>query len=100
MRASASAIAGLAGSALLLLAPTPAVAAQCAQRPVEARGEASRYETLAKLKARGNWRAKVRAMPDLGAAYANWSKAAGADYRCSQSHGDFVCVAVATPCRD
>jgi hypothetical protein len=78
----------------------PAAAATCAEHVVEARGEPSRFELLAKTKARGNWRAKVRAMSDLGAAYANWSKAVDGDYRCSQEAGLYVCVATAHPCRD
>lgn len=80
--------------------PGRAAAATCAEQPVSARGEASRFEVLAKAKARGNWRAKVRAMPTLGAAYANWSKALAADYRCSQKDGSIRCTAVAYPCRD
>ena len=59
----------------------------------------SRFELLAKAKARGNWRAKVRAMPTLGAAYADWSKALAADYRCSLKDAQYVCIAVAQPCR-
>jgi hypothetical protein len=77
-----------------------AAAATCANQPVSARGDASRYETLAKAKARGNWRAKVRAMPTLGAAYADWYKALAADYNCSTSDGLHTCTAVAHPCRD
>src|SRR5215813_10187357 len=78
----------------------PAVAATCADHPITARGDPSRFEILAKAKARGNWRAKVRAMPTLGAAYADWSKALAADYRCGQEGGQHVCTAVAYPCRD
>ena len=52
--------------ALWLLAATavPATAATCADQPVTARGDPSRFEVLAKAKARGNWRAKVRAHAD------------------------------------
>jgi len=78
----------------------PTLGATCADLPVTARGEPSGFETLAKAKARGNWRAKVRAMPALGSAYANWSRALAADYRCSQVGGQHVCTAVAHPCRD
>src|SRR5215475_6442068 len=78
----------------------PAAAATCADLPVTARGDPSGFETLAKAKARGNWRAKVRAMPTLGAAYADWSKALAADYRCSQQEGQHICIAIAYPCRD
>jgi len=79
---------------------TAAAAATCADRTVSARGEASRLEVLAKAKARGNWRAKVRALPDLGADYADWYKAQGADYTCSEGEDGTVCTAFALPCRD
>ena len=85
---------------LLALGATPAAAATCANKPVTARGDPSRFEVLAKAKARGNWRAKVRATPTLGAAYADFNKALAADYRCNQKDGRYVCVAVAHPCRD
>ena len=84
----------------LAAAAAPAAAATCADLPVTARGDPSGFETLAKAKARGNWRAKVRAMPTLGAAYADWSRALAADYRCGQEGGQHVCTAVAYPCRD
>ena len=89
-------------SALILIGAVAgsARAASCADRPVSARGDPSRFELLAKAKARGNWRAKVRAMPTLGAAYADWSRALAPDYRCSQEGGQHVCTAVAYPCRD
>lgn len=91
-----------AASALWLLAATaaPAAAANCAEKPVTARGDPSRFEVLAKAKARGNWRAKVRTLPTLGAAYADWNKALAPDYRCSEKGGQHTCVAVAHPCRD
>lgn len=84
----------------LAAAAAPAAAATCADLPVTARGDPSGFETLAKAKARGNWRAKVRAMPTLGAAYADWSKALAADYHCGQESGQLVCTAIAYPCRD
>jgi ABC-type amino acid transport substrate-binding protein len=89
-------------SALWLLAAmaAPAAATTCADLPVTARGDPSRFEVLAKAKARGNWRAKVRALPALGAAYADWNKALAADYRCSQKDTQHTCTAVAYPCRD
>jgi hypothetical protein len=80
-------------------APVAADAASCADHPVSARGDPSRFEVLAKAKARGNWRAKVRAMPALGAAYADWSRALAADYRCGQKETQYVCTAIAHPCR-
>jgi hypothetical protein len=103
MRLSAPLVALLAAptAVLLLIGMTePARAATCAAQPVTARGDPSRFEVLAKAKARGNWRAKVRAIPSLGAPYADWNKAAGADYRCIEEDGRFQCTAVARPCRD
>ena len=97
IRLSASAAAALA---MLALGSTRVAAATCADQPVTARGDPSRFETLAKAKARGNWRAKVRALPALGAAYADWSKALAPDYRCSQKDAQHICVAVAHPCRN
>ena len=91
----------LAAALLPIAAAPPAAAATCAAQPVSARGESSRFETLAKAKARGNWRAKVRALPNLGALYANFSKAQSADYSCAQNEaGRTVCTAIAIPCRD
>ena len=75
-------------------------AATCSDQPVTARGDPSRFEVLAKAKARGNWRAKVRVLPNLGAAYADWYKASSADYQCQQMDGQYVCLAVARPCKD
>ena len=87
-------------SALLLIgAVQSARAASCADRPLSSRGDPSRFELLAKANARGNWRAKVRAMPTLGPAYANWSRALAAEYRCDRKDSLYVCTAVAHPCR-
>ena len=85
---------------LLAAMAAPAVAATCGDLPVTARGDPSRFEVWAKAKARGNWRAKVRALPALGAAYADWNKALAADYRCSQKDGQYLCTAVGHPCQD
>src|SRR5215510_10548005 len=87
------------GALLLMSVLQPALAQTCADRPVSARGDSSRFELLAKAKARGNWRAKVRVMPTLGAAYADWNRALAADYRCTRNEAGYVCVAVAHPCR-
>ena len=62
-RLSISACALVAVLAALCAPGAPAHAATCADRTVQARGEPSRFEALAKAKARGNWRAQVRAMP-------------------------------------
>jgi hypothetical protein len=99
-RPSLSRFAPLAAAALALAPAAPAEARTCAERPVWARGESSRFETLAKAKVRANWRAKVRAMADLGAAYADFDKALAAEYQCTESEGRHVCSASAYPCRD
>ena len=85
---------------VLVAMAAPAAAATCGDLPITARGDPSRFEVLAKAKARGNWRAKVRALPALGAAYADWNKALAADYRCSERDAQHTCTAVAYPCRD
>lgn len=92
--------ASIAAALAVLGAGAPVLAATCADKAVSARGDSSRFEVLAKAKARGNWRAKVRAMPTLGAAYADFSKATAPDYRCSETDGRHICVAIAHPCRD
>ena len=98
-RLSISTCASVAMLAALCALATPANAATCADRTVQARGEPSRFEVLAKAKPRGNWRAQVRAMPALGPLYANWSIALDADYKCSESKTGYTCAAVARPCR-
>lgn len=90
---------------LAVLAATFALAARadaatCADRTVQARGEPSRFEALAKAKARGNWRAQVRAMPAFGPLYANWSIALAADYNCAEDKARYTCTAFARPCRE
>jgi hypothetical protein len=90
----------LAALLLVALAPSASAAATCAERPVAARGDASRFVVLAKANARGNWRAKVRSMPTLGAEYANFNKALAADYRCSEKAGQHTCEAFGHPCKD
>jgi hypothetical protein len=47
-----------------------------------ARGEPARYEWMAKLKARANWRAKVRATTGLGTDWAVWKLAKDTEERC------------------
>ena len=84
----------------LIAAVSQASAVTCSDRTVQARGEPSRFETWAKTKARGNWRAQVRAMPNLGPLYANWSLAQDADYSCSQTGAGYRCTASARPCRN
>jgi hypothetical protein len=82
------------------VAGSPANALTCSDQVVQARGEPSRFEVIAKAKARGNWRAQVRALPHFGALYANWSIAASADYACTEEQGGIMCTAMARPCRE
>ncbi len=98
-----AAILGLAG-AWGLVGGAGGLAAQsqsltCAQVVVTARGEQARYEWLARTKARANWRARVRALPEFGAAFANWSRAMNAEERCLSGPNGTVCTLSGTPCR-
>ena len=88
------------GLALLtaIAAARPALAATCAGSPIEARGEASRFQWIAKAKARASWRARVRATPGLGPAYANWSHAENTEERCITGPKDTLCVFTGLPC--
>lgn len=91
----------LAGSLLIfsaMIAAEPAEAGTCAGTPVEARGEQSRFEWLAKTKARANWRRKVRATPGLGPAYANWAQAENTEERCLSGPAGTVCFFTGLPC--
>lgn len=72
---------------------------QCAPERVTGRGEASRYLWLAKVKARANWRSRVRGMPGLGAAFATWSRARDPDETCQTGPAGTVCSVSALPCR-
>ena len=83
----------------VVVSAAPAGAVTCADRVVQARGEPSRFETFAKAKARGNWRAQVRAIPSFGAEYSNWSIALDADYQCVEGQNQYTCTAAARPCR-
>ncbi len=88
-------------AALITLATSvPAWAMTCSEETVQARGEPSRFEAIAKAKARGNWRAQVRALPKFGPLYANWSLAVAADYDCTEGKDGYACVAIARPCRE
>lgn len=88
----------LAGA--VLATAFPAWALTCSDQMVQARGEPSRFEVIAKAKARGNWRAQVRALPTFGALYANWSIAASAGYTCTEGEAGITCTAKARPCRE
>ena len=79
------------------MAQTPA--ATCAAASVSARGEPASLRLLALTKARGNWRARVRVTPGMGAAYADWGAAAEQVERCIENTGSIVCTVSAIPCR-
>ena len=86
------------------LAGAPAATAQtaadtCGATPISARGEPASYRWLALVKARGNWRTKIRGMQELGPSYANWSSAADQVERCVESGGSTVCTVTGRPCR-
>jgi hypothetical protein len=71
----------------------------CSPAPVTARGEPSRYEWMAKLKARANWRAKVRASTELGPDWAAWKLAKDTEERCLAGPESTVCIFTGSPCR-
>lgn len=80
----------------------PAYAQQtpsCSDSPISARGEPSRYEWLAKTKARANWRHRVRSTPELGTAYSDWKLAANLEESCLVGPDGTVCTITALPCR-
>lgn len=77
----------------------PAHAASCSDMEISARGEPASFKWLALVKARGNWRSKVRAMPALGADYANYGRAADPIERCISDSRSIVCTVAARPCR-
>lgn len=78
---------------------TAARADTCSDETITARGEPSRYQWLAVMKARGNWRSKVRLLPDLGAPYANFRRAADQIERCISDQRSVVCTVSGRPCR-
>jgi hypothetical protein len=84
---------------LALLAAGQARAQECADELVVARGEQARYEWLAKTKARANWRRRVRAMPKLGAPFANWAAARDTEERCIRTERAQYCIFSGIPCR-
>jgi hypothetical protein len=79
---------------------SPAVAKTCSGTVVTARGEPASFMWLAKTKARGNWRLKVRSNPDLGPDYSTWGKAETSEERCITAAGGTVCIFSGYPCRD
>ena len=81
------------------LATGSASAATCAETAVVAKGEVASYKWLALVKARGNWRSKVRTIPNLGGAYANYSRSEDQVERCISDQRTVVCTVTARPCR-
>ncbi|MDX2289207.1 MAG: hypothetical protein NW217_10355 [Hyphomicrobiaceae bacterium] len=73
----------------------PASAENCAEAKVTARGEPASFEWLA----RANWRARVRALPALGDAYANFDRARESNEWCTAGPTGTVCQLEAIPCR-
>ena len=84
--------------ALTAITSHPTHAATCAGSPVEARGEQSRFEWLAKTKARANWRRKVRATPGLGTTFANWAHAENTEEHCLSGPAGTECIFTGLPC--
>lgn len=76
-----------------------AAAQTCAIDPVSAKGESSRYLWLAKVKARANWRRKIRSIERLGAAYSDWGRASQSEENCEVVNARYTCVASAIPCK-
>lgn len=66
---------------------------------VAAKGEMATFKWLALIKARGNWRSKVRTIPSLGADYANFGRSEDQVERCISDQRSVVCSVSARPCR-
>lgn len=71
----------------------------CAGAAVSARGEPASYRWLALVKARGNWRSRVRTTPELGSSFADWTAATDQVERCIEGDGSVVCTVTGIPCR-
>ena len=91
-------LAALVLASVVIGSSVTAHAATCTGSPVEARGEQSRYEWLAKTKARAAWRRKVRLTPGLGPTYANWAKAENTEERCLTGPAGTLCIFTGLPC--
>lgn len=81
------------------LLPPSASAKTCSSQTVSARGEPSSLQWLARAKAKANWRAKVRALPNLGDPYANWDRAENATEHCVSGPSKTTCDFTGIPCR-
>ena len=71
----------------------------CAQQPVSARGELSKFKWIARTKTRANWRQKVRAITGLGDPYANWNRATDAKEYCVTGPDGVTCEFIGIPCK-
>lgn len=98
-RRAVVAAAVLSALAVLSIPAAPAAAQTCASTPVRAEGDRASFQWLALVKAKGDWRAKVRAMPELGPAYANWAAATDQVERCIKDAKSVRCIVSARPCR-
>lgn len=85
--------------AAVSLASSPLVAKSCSDQPVSVRGEASSLQWLARAKAKANWRAKVRTLPDLGDPFAKWERAENAIEHCVSGPSGTICDFTGIPCR-
>ena len=89
-----------AGWLLLVSGGMPVAAAKltCAPAAVSATGEPASYQWLALIKAKGNWRSKVRSLPKLGGHYASWRRAQQQVETCISKPESVVCTVSARPC--
>lgn len=92
--------------AVMLLAvgtPTQSAADEqpktCSAKAVTVRGDPSKFEWIARTKAKANWRAKVRAITGLGDPYANWNRAENRQEECDAVPNGTVCEFTGIPCR-
>lgn len=90
---------GLVSLAVTICLTGPAIAATCHDKPISARGEAARYEWLAKTKARANWRREVRTTTGLGTDWAVWAQARDTEERCLIGPEGTLCIFTGTPCK-
>lgn len=99
MARTAAVVSIVLASGLVASTLAPAHADTCAQEPVTARGENSRFVWTAKTKARANWRREVRGTPGLGPDYGDWGRAQGTEERCLSGPAGTVCIFTGTPCK-
>lgn len=89
----------LVAAVAFMFAVPVAAAATCGPTEVTARGEPATFKWLAVMKARGNWRSKVRTLPGLGSAYANFGRSTDQIERCISDQRTTICTVTARPCR-